>query len=397
MKTLRLLALLEADSITGPAKNLLSFAAMTALKKTDPSIEVSIAVYQRSHSSNVFLEKARQCSIPVYTIPESGRFDRSVIERMKSLARELRPDIVQSHAVKSHFLFRLAALNKVAPWIAFHHGYTWTDLTMRLYNQLDRWSLRAADRVVTMSLPFRQQLARNGVDLSRIEVVHNAINPAWSSEFRTAATQSALRRQLKIADASRVLLIVGRLSLEKDHLIPLEAMHLLAEMSKTRDLPATHLVIVGDGPERGRIEKMIRRFNLTEAVTLTGQVASAEPYYAIADIALISSRTEGSPNALLESMAARVPVVATAVGGVPEIATDNETALLIPPRDAHAMSQAIASLLIDHGRARRLTEAAYQCVVTRFTPEVRTQRLLGIYQDVVQRRALAPDAAHVSS
>ena len=117
---------------------------------------------------------------------------------------------------------------------------------------------------------------------------------------------------------------MGRLSREKDHL------SLLRAVSQLRDLNM-QLVIVGEGPERVAIESAIRELALSDAVTMTGQVPSAEPYYGIADVAVLSSLSEGSPNALLEAMAAGVPVVATAVGGVPEIVTHRESALLIEP------------------------------------------------------------------
>src|SRR5205823_11585403 len=113
--------------------------------------------------------------------------------------------------------------------------------------------------------------------------------------------------------------IVGRLSREKDHIALLEAVDLLR--ARLGPAVAPHLVIVGEGPERSRIEDKIRRLNLGSTVTLTGQRDSAEPYYGIADVAVLSSRSEGSPNALLEAMAAGVPAVATRVGGVPEIVT----------------------------------------------------------------------------
>ena len=119
-----------------------------------------------------------------------------------------------------------------------------------------------------------------------------------------------------------MILIVGRLSREKDHLSLLRALSQLAVVRGGEGAAIAHLLIVGEGPERARIEAAIRHLGLSEMVTLTGQVPSAEPYYGIADLAVLSSLSEGSPNALLEAMAARVPVVATAVGGIPEIVCD---------------------------------------------------------------------------
>jgi glycosyltransferase involved in cell wall biosynthesis len=178
-----------------------------------------------------------------------------------------------------------------------------------------------------------------------------------------------------------VILIVGRLSREKDHLALL---HAVSQVRRAGDEAANvHLLIVGDGPERPRIETAIRDLGLSQAVTLTGQVPSAEPYYAVADLAVLSSLSEGSPNALLEAMSARVPVVATAVGGVPEIVSDRESALLIPPGDPGALSQAMRELLENDALAGRIAARAYELILARYTPEIRTSRLVEIYGEVL--------------
>jgi len=114
-------------------------------------------------------------------------------------------------------------------------------------------------------------------------------------------------------------------------------------------------------------------------VNLTGQVPSAEPFYAVADLVVLSSRSEGSPNALLEAMAGRVPIVATAVGGVPEIVSDGESALLVEPGNAENMSKAITTLLTDAVLADRLASQAYQRVLTRHSIDARARRLWQLY------------------
>jgi glycosyltransferase involved in cell wall biosynthesis len=239
---------------------------------------------------------------------------------------------------------------------------------------LDRWSLRAAKRVLTVSEPFRRELIGRGVPPDRIDVVHNAIDPQWGLRGKTPEASAALRAKLGIGPEKRVVLIVGRLSSEKDHRTLLEAMRRLQGSA-----PPPHLAIVGDGPERPRIEEAIRAFGLVESVTLTGMVPSAEPYYGIADVCVLSSLSEGSPNALLEAMAAGVPVVATAVGGVPEMVTHGESALLIQPGDCQAMTSAIAALLGNGNLARKLAGRAREIVLERHAPEARTRRLVEIY------------------
>lgn len=375
---IRLLAIIEAATITGPAKNLLQFARMARTQEFSPPVEVSLAVFQRAGQPELFLETARQSSLPVYPIAERGRFDRAVMDGLFALGKQLQPDLIQSHAVKSHFLVRKSGLHALAPWIAFHHGYTWPDLRARLYNQLDRWSLRRAQAVVTVSRPFQEELVRQGVRQNRIEILHNAIDPQWGRSAREPQAAMALRTKLGIDPARKVILIVGRLSREKDHISLLRAVSQLRELNP-------HLLIVGEGPERAPIESAVRELSLAGGVTLTGQVSSAEPYYGIADVAVLSSLSEGSPNALLEAMAAGVPVVATAVGGVPEIATHRESALLIPSRDPQALSASIRELLTDQALAESLAKRAYDHVVEQHTPEARTRRLIEIYRGVMAK------------
>lgn len=370
---LRLLAILEASSITGPAKNLLEFARLAPAF----GIETTLATFTRDSAPTLFTETARSLHVPVELIPERGPLDTSVPPALHSLALRLRPDIVQTHAVKSHFLARRAGLPDLAPWIAFHHGYTWPDLKARFYNQFDRWSLPAAPKVLTVSQPFRDELISRGVHPSRIEIVHNAIRLDWGAPNPAAA--AALRAELDIAPGKKVILIVGRLSREKDHLTLLRAVHRLPASL------APHLLIVGEGPERPRIEALIRELDFSSSVTLAGHRKSAEPFYAIADLAVLSSLSEGSPNALLEAMVTGVPVVATSVGGIPEIVTHKDSALLVQPRDVDALTAAMSRLLTDSVLSRRLVTRARTLIEQRHSPEARVSRLASIYRALLHR------------
>jgi glycosyltransferase involved in cell wall biosynthesis len=371
VKTLRLLAIIEATSITGPVKNLLEFARLA----TAENVFTTIATFTRGEPENQFTRAVQELSqthqgIFLETIPESGPFDPAPLRLLRTLAARVQPDIIQTHAVKSHFLVRSAGLPRTAPWVAFHHGYTWPTLKARAYNQLDRWSLRAAKQVLTVSIPFRDQLVAFGVRAERIQIVHNAISSDWGAE--------SLRADSGIPAGRKVILIVGRLSREKDHLTLLEAVHRL------RPAITPHLIIVGDGPEKQRIDEKIRHLDLTDFVTLTGHQSSAEPWYGLADVAVLSSLSEGSPNALLEAMATNVPVVATAVGGVPEIVTDEESALLVKPGDAAAMSAALARILNEPKLAARLAKRSHELILARHTPEARVRRLVSIYRGLSQ-------------
>ncbi len=374
MSRLRLLAIVEADSITGPVKNLLEFARLARAA----DVETTIATFTRGSANNLFIDTARESGCPVEVIHESGLYDRGVILNLRQMVDRLQPGIIQTHAVKSHFLARCASLPAKAPWVAFHHGYTWPTLRARLYNQLDRWSLRPARKVLTVSLPFRDELMARGVNPDRIEIIHNAIPQDWGGRFRQPSQARALRAKLGIGEDRNVILIVGRLSREKDHLTLLEAIARLPHNLRP------HLVIVGEGPERPRIEERVRNLSLVSSVTLTGQQESAEPFYGIAQVAVLSSLSEGSPNALLEAMATGVPVVATRVGGIPEIVSHRESALLLEPGDATGMKDSLAAVLQDPVLAHYLVEHAQQRIVKYHSPEARAAKLVDTYRRLLE-------------
>jgi glycosyltransferase involved in cell wall biosynthesis len=375
--SLRVLALLETTTVGGPAKNLLQFAQLARQGVSGLRVDVELAVFRRSNDSTAFLDAAASAGVTVHRIPERGRFDRSVIPALADLLRRLQPDILQSHAVKSHFLVRYAGFDRHYPWVAFHHGYTSTDMRNRLYNQLDRWSLRAAQRLVVVNDQFRDQLARQWIPRERIAVVHNAIDPNWAAEARRPEAAAALRTRLGIGADEKVLLIAARLSKEKDHATLLRALANLRE----RHGWMPRLIVLGEGPERPHIEAASGSLALAGQVILPGWVPS-EPYYGIADVAVLSSVTEGSPNAILEAIGAGVPVVATAVGGIPEIVANGESALLVPAGDAERMAEAIGAVLSSPELSQRLAARGREVAARRHSPEARVQAICEVYRSV---------------
>jgi glycosyltransferase involved in cell wall biosynthesis len=374
------LALLEANTLTGPAKNLLQFANSMRAGGGAPPLEVFMAVLRRSGVPNTLIDWCRRSAVPVYPIDERHAYDLAVLSQLSSLFHKLRPDLIQTHGVKSHCLVRLAGLYRRAPWVAFHHGYAWPDLRTRCYNHLDRWSLRAARLALTVSQPFRDDLARIGVAPGRIQVVHNAIDPDWGACDRSPEAARALRSSLGVAPEEKVLLVVGRLSREKDHVTLLRAVHALGNAAPPFRL---RIVVVGDGPERSAILEAAGALGLSGSLLLTGHVASAAPYFGIADVAVLCSRSEGSPNALLEAMAASVPIVATAVGGIPEMVSHQRNGLLIPPADPAALAAALRSVLGDPTLGRDLAECARQTLASRFAPAARARRILDCYSTIL--------------
>ena len=142
---------------------------------------------------------------------------------------------------------------------------------------------------------------------------------------------------------------------------------------------AVRLLIVGDGPERHAIERAARDTGCLDRIIFAGYSADVLPFYAAADLAVLASRSEGSPNALLEAMAAGIPIVATSVGGIPEIVTHGDTALLVAPSDPTALTSALAQTLTDPRAAEARAQRAHAVILSNYMPESRAHRLCEMY------------------
>jgi glycosyltransferase involved in cell wall biosynthesis len=190
-----------------------------------------------------------------------------------------------------------------------------------------------------------------------------------------------LRQQLDIADGTRILLSVGRLSAEKGHADLIRAFRAFRQQNPK---PSVRLILVGEGPERPHLMSLRKRFNLDEEVTLVGHQDDIGPYYAIADLFVLPSHSEGSPNVLLEAMSAGIPVIATNAGGIPELATHETDALLVEKKDVDALTAAISRLLEDAELRKRLSSSGRR-VIFRHTPEAYYRSIASVFDETLPR------------
>jgi glycosyltransferase involved in cell wall biosynthesis len=409
---IKLLALMEATTVTGPAKLLIEFCRLAREADSTlaglPRVEASVVTFRRGRAGaaesrngasmrsredapNEFVTAARAAGVEVDVIGERFRFDPSVVGQLRRVVERRAPDIIETHMIKSHFLTLASGLARRHRWVAYHHGYTTTDAKMRLYNQLNRLTLPRASRVITVCGPFARGLASAGVSPEKISVVHSSVAAACAP---SASDVGVLKTKLGVTEGERVVLAVGRLSREKGHV---GLVHALEHLRRVAPATKFKLVIVGDGPERERVEAAASSSGLGASVVFAGHASDVRPFYALADVLALPSHSEGSPLVLLEAMAACVPVVATSVGGVPEVASDGETALLVPPHDPAAFAYALARVLADASLARTLSSKAAAHVAERFSPEARARALVEIYGALVSCEAerLSPQPVNV--
>jgi glycosyltransferase involved in cell wall biosynthesis len=205
--------------------------------------------------------------------------------------------------------------------------------------------LRRFDAVIAVSCELANQLRRNWVRSERLHVVPNG----WSDRT-SIADSSAARQRLNLPANGLVVGWVGRL-------IPIKGADLF--LRAVRHLAAWPLTIsiIGDGSERARLNELARAEGISDRVHFHGTVPDAARYISAFDVFVLSSRSEGTPVTLLEAMAAKVPVVVTRVGGVPEVVGPAE-AMVVPPEDPRALAKAIDAVIEDPAAASRRVEAA---------------------------------------
>ena len=377
--TLRILAMMEANSVTGPAKNLIGFCRwLSTPEGAQTRLKVAIATFTRNAGADnqVFADAVRAAGVDLHMVRERFRFDPGVIPQIRDIVAEFQPNIIQTHNNKSHLLIKLLPeLRRGRSWLAFYHGHTYTDFKQRLFNHVDRLSLRSADRAVTVCQAFAPRLVACGVTPDRIRILHNSVvqlSPVPPS------VRSELRGRLGIGTGEAMILTIGRFSREKGHAV------LLRALERLRSNPRKwKLVFVGDGPERDTLIQLARSLGLGELVLFAGSHADVGPFYAAADVFALPSLTEGSSNVLLEAMAAKVPIVATKAGGNPEIMLRDATGLLVPVNDSQSLANAIARLLAEPDLASRFAEAAFDRVTHEFSVGKYRRRLVGFYAEAL--------------
>jgi glycosyltransferase involved in cell wall biosynthesis len=284
------------------------------------------------------------------------------------------PDVVHTHTAKAGALGRIAALafnltrprrRRCAVVHTFHghvlDGY-FSPRANRLVRGAERLLARVTDRIVTISPSQREDIVeRFHVASSRQTTV---VPLGLDLEPLAAGRGHSLRRELGIDERSTVFGYVGRLVPIKD--LPTLG---LAFARLLEQVPDAHLLVVGDGPARRDLERTISVHGVASRTHLLGWREDLPDIYATMDVCVLSSRSEGTPVALIEAMAAGLPVVATRVGGVPDVVVEGETGLLVPAGDAEALAAAMACLAGNPARRTALGACARSRALAQFGSE----------------------------
>ena len=385
---IRVLRVISRLNIGGPAVHVAMLGRPSSAGRFDSKLVTGV----ENPGEGTMLDLVRGQGIEPIVIPEIadsaslGPRDAIALWKLMRVVRQFRPHIIETHTAKAGLLGRLAGrLTGTPVLIHTFHGHVLHGYYSPTANTLLRWAERAlasmTTRIIAVSDQVRLDLIGYGVATpDKITVVPLGLDLAPFMDGQQRRGQ--FKTELGVPQDAPLVGIVGRIFSIKNH-----ALFVDAAVRVLQKIPDARFVIVGDGILRGDIEDRINRAGVAGCVFITGWRQDLPAIYASLDVLAVTSNNEGTPFAAIEAMAAGVPVVATNVGGMPDLVHDGETGLLVPPRDAEAFSRALIEILSDAVRRQRMGAAAREMVSQRFQIGRMIRDTHAVYEDCLTGKA----------
>ncbi len=394
---IRILRIIGRLNVGGPAIHVVNLTA-----GLDPArYDSSLIIGSENAAEGSMLEFALSHGVRPTIVPEIVTTftltprDGKALWKLYSLIRQQQPHIVHTHTAKAGFLGRLAARLAGVPIIVhtFHghvlHGYygTTKSCMLRRIEQSLAWF---TDRLVTVSETVKSELV--GYRVAKAEKI--AVIPlGFDLEpfLKSRTHHGELRRELGLSDEITLVGIVGRMFPIKNH-----ALFLQAAARILIHQPATRFVVVGDGVLRCALEQQVRELGIADRVIFTGWRRDLPRIYADLNVLVVSSDNEGTPVSAIEAMASGCPVVATRVGGLPDLITNERTGFLVQPRDVEGITASILHLVQHPEVAKDIARNARDTAQNRFGLTRLIADMDNLYSELLQEKSIICRPARIA-
>jgi glycosyltransferase involved in cell wall biosynthesis len=315
-------------------------------------------------------ERAKVIGLKVLPVEMYGEWDLLAVRKLKKIIRKNSIKIIHLHSPHAHALGLLAAKSAGNCKVILSRR---VDFPIKK-NILSRLKYSNVDRITAISERVKRVLVADGLSEEKIDVVYSGvdIDRFQNVEANYLISELALNKhKLRIGN-------IAALAWHKDHKTLIKAARIVVD-----EFPQLIFLIAGEGPLRREIEISIKKFNLEEKVKLFGFRQDIPEILSILHLFVLSSSWEGLGTSLLDAFASRVPVVATNVGGIPEIVKDGVNGVLVPPGNPEALAGAISSLLKNRDLARRMAEEGFRLVKEKFSIGKMVEETKKIYDRLV--------------
>lgn len=343
-------------------------ALLLAQRQVADGHRVAVISLEQPPHGPLFAEFARS-GIEVRTVPKGRGFDPTLPPRLYAVMRELGPDVVHTHNPPPQIYAIAPARLAGARVVHTKHG-PHPDAPHRLW--LRRAGAALAARFVAVS-PMTAEFAReiHECPADRLRVVQNGTD---LDRFRPdVAARAAVREELGVGDDAVLLGTVGRMATVKNHALLVRAAAPLLG-------PGLHLAIAGGGPEAGKTRALVEELGVAPFVHLVGEISEVPRFLAGLDAFVLSSDVEGLPLSVTEAMGVALPVVSTAVGGVPKVVVEGETGLLVPPRDEEKLREALRTIAANGATRARMGKRARELALELYSSERMAREYMALYR-----------------
>ncbi len=378
MRKIRVLEMIDQPFLGGGQLNLLSLARFLDRSRFDVSV--------CSRDSGPLVDEVKKSGLTHFPIPFHKKIDTRIVRDIVRLQKENHFDILHTHGGVAGFFGRLAVRKCRVP-IVIHtlhgiHYLHYRNYPLRyFFVLLERYFSKWTDALIFVSEADRQTgMKKKLASEDKMIVIENGIDfSAYASKDET----SSAREELSISSAQPVVGTIARLHRQKGLPYLIKAAKAISQR-----YPKVRVLIVGEGPERKKLERLIKKAALTEAVLLLGERKDAARILSLFDIFVLPSLWEGLPYALLEAGAYSKAVIVTKVEGIKEVIQDGETGVLVEPKSPPALAESIIRLLADDDYRHRIGENLRKAILPRYTLSRMIQQTQELYLTLFEKKTL---------
>ncbi len=337
-------------------------------------------------TENVFRQELHRAGIAYHVVPtrrwpryQKSDFFRVIrcVMRVYKLLREGEYDLVHTNGYFADIVGLLSARFAGLPIVTTCHGFISNTRKFRFYNSLNIFAIRWFDKVIAVSEKMKDDLVVKGIKQGKIEIVQNAVQIVGDGDLKKKQRQG-VRDRFGFDNDAFVLGYVGRLSEEKGLGFLLEA-----AVKIGTDVPV-RICVIGDGPQACEMKEFVCKQKLEDVVVFAGFQENVTDILPAFDVFVLPSLTEGTSMALLEAMACGLPVIATEVGGTPDVVHSQKNGLLVPPGSSDAIVAAIEKLYHNKDLRGYLGSAAMLAIENHFSIESWLEEIEKVYQNIIR-------------
>ena len=373
MNQLRVLHIIGGGEFGGAERHILNLCASLDPRKAAITV---VCLFEEP-----FARMAKETGVNVLVVPMRHKLDLGTLTRLTDVIKRNQPDLVHTHGVRANLLGRLAAkmagVNKIVTTVHSLLVRDYPDFWSRLANSwTERLTRGLTDHFIAVSQGLKNALVEDGMPENKITVIYNGLD---LDRFKPCLPSGTYRRWLGYDERVPLVVIVARLHSVKGHNYFLQA---ACEVLKV--IPKVRFLVVGTGPDEPMLKQMTTKLGLQEVVNFTGFISDIPDLMADMDVLVIPSLWEGFGLTAIEAMTVELPVVATEVGGLPEVVRPGETGILVPPADAVSLAKGILWVLQHPKEASQMAENGREIVSREFSSKGMARKTEITYQKVMR-------------